>query len=505
MGTRKSAGLMLMLLAFTVAFIGWMVLTGGDKAASQIAAWLPQDWQASAWLESGMWALGAALVLAVLITAWQHISARMARQAPAAGFITRSDLRVNEQEELARLPAYRDALRELCLVKRPSAIQIVNHLLATGLSIGASDIHLAPSASGTRVTLRIHGLLYDLGNLPPNMHPAVVSRIKVVSDLAIFQKNKPQDGRIRLEDERYTARVSVLPTNHGEKVVMRLASQYGGLYDVDRLGMSAPMLSLYKALLNRNQGVIVLTGPTGSGKTTTMYASLQHIHATRGRSVNIVTLEDPIEFDFPTFSQTQIEVAAGLSFAIGLRSVLRQDPDVIMLGEIRDEETASNAMRAAMTGHLILTTVHADSAAGVFNRMIQIGIEPSHLASAICAVISQRLCQRLCPHCRQKAPITDTQRRQFEILGITQPPPGPFYTSTGCDQCLGMGFTGLTSLYEMMIVSNDVRDLITQQAPTHRIHAAATEKGMATLMIDGLDKARQGLVSLDEVLRVVSV
>ncbi len=502
MGSRKSFGMMIMALGLAGGLVAALGLLGADLSPD--ATWL-RELSAQAWFKPLMIALLGAAALSLVVTVWQMIAARLERPAPATSYVRKSDLKVRPNEPISRLPAYRDVLRELCLQKSLSAIDLVNHLLSAGLSLGASDIHLSPGANGTRTNLRIHGLLYDMGTLPEEIHPFVVSRIKVVSDLAIFKKNTPQDGRIRLEDERYTARVSVLPTNHGEKVVMRLASQHGGLYDIEHLGMSAEVLDLLKALLNRNQGVIILTGPTGSGKTTTMYACLQHINATRGKSVNIVTLEDPIEFDFPSFSQTQVEVAQGLSFAVGLRSILRQDPDVIMVGEIRDEETASNAMRAAMTGHLIFTTVHADSAAGVFNRIVQIGIEPVHLASAVCAVISQRLSQRLCSHCRHEAPITPTQRRQLELLNLPSLPEGPFFASSGCDECLGMGFTGLTSLYEMLVVTNPIRDLITQGIPAHKLHHAAAALGMTTLLDDGLAKARLGEVSLDEVLRVVTI
>lgn len=446
--------------------------------------------------------IGAIAVLLIARALFARFGRRK-KKVSTTSFVSRDELDVRLDEPLRNLPERQKEMAALCAKATPSAIDIVNKLLSIGLSLKASDIHLNPSVEGTRAKLRIHGLLYDLCTIPEFMHPLIVSRIKVVSDLAIFKKNTPQDGRIRLEDDAYTARVSVLPTNHGEKVVMRLASRQGGLYDIDKLGMSADMVTLYKALLNRNQGVIVLTGPTGSGKTTTLYASMLHIDATRGRNVNIVTLEDPIEFDFPRFTQTQIDTASGLTFAVGLRSVLRQDPDVIMLGEIRDDETANNAMRAAMTGHLLFTTVHADSAAGVFTRLGQIGIDPNHLATAVCAVISQRLCQRLCQHCRREAPVTPTHVRQLQLVGVTEPPEGPFYAASGCEHCLEMGFDGLMPIYEMLVVSNKLRDLISSAEPAHRLQQAAVVEGMATLLDDGLAKARRGEVSLDEVLRVV--
>jgi len=502
---RKSLGLVLMLIAFVGGLVVFMEMSGSEVVDDvEWLADLQSAVEGKQWVETLKWVLMVALGLAVLKALWGVLTNRR-KAPPAASFVRREDLRVTPGAPLSRLTIYRDGLRELAGVKSPSAIAIVNQLLSTGLSLGASDIHLSPGSEGTRTTLRIHGLLYDMGLLPSWMHAPIVSRIKVVSDLAIFKKNTPQDGRIRLEDEQYTARVSVLPTNHGEKVVMRLASQHGGLYEMSRLGMSHDMLQLYKAILNRNQGVIILTGPTGSGKTTTLYASLMHVNGTRGQSVNIVTLEDPIEFDFSSFSQTQVEVDQGLTFAVGLRSILRQDPDVIMVGEIRDEETASNAMRAAMTGHLIFTTVHANSAAGVFNRLVQIGIEPVHLGSAILGVISQRLCQRLCVHCRCEVPVSAPQQSQLALMGFKENPEGPFFAAKGCDECLSMGFTGLTPLYEMLIVTDPLRDLITGGAPAHRIQQMAVKQGMTNLLADRLTKARQGDVSLDEVLRVVNL
>ena len=507
MAERKSLSMILILVAFVGGFVAFAGLMGKDLSPdTRWIADLVELIEDKQWLRALLWLVLVAAALAVVLPAGQIFASRLKKAPVASSMVRKGDLTVTTNAALNTLPAYRDTLRALCEVKEPRAIDVLNHLLSTGLSLGASDIHLSPGLEGTRTTLRIHGLLYDMGVLPASLHLFLISRIKVVSDLAIFKKNTPQDGRIRLEDERYTARVSVLPTNHGEKVVMRLASQDGGLYELSRLGLDEELQALYEAVLNRNQGVVILTGPTGSGKTTTLYASLLHVNKTRGHSVNIVTLEDPIEFDFPSFSQTQVEVAQGLTFAVGLRSILRQDPDVIMVGEIRDEETASNAMRAAMTGHLIFTTVHANSAAGVFGRLVQIGIEPVHLGSAILAVISQRLCQRLCPHCQvQVDALTRTQQKHLSLLGVQEMPAGPFYTSEGCDHCLGLGFIGLTPLYEMLVVKNTLRDAITGGVPAHTLQKAAIEDGMNTLLDDGLRKARRGEVSLDEVLRVVNL
>ena len=276
-----------------------------------------------------------------------------------------------------------------------------------------------------------------------------------------------------------------------------------GHYDVAELGMREEMLAQLRAILRLNQGMLIVTGPTGSGKTTTMYASMLHIQDTRGDSVNTVTLEDPVEFDFPDFSQTQISPETGLTFAVGLRSILRQDPDVILVGEIRDEETAEIALRAAMTGHFIFTTLHADSAAGVFARLNQIGAERFHVASAVKVVISQRLCRQLCTHCRVETELDETNLQQFRFLGYDEPPEGPFYTSPGCEHCLGKGYMGRTPIFEMLVVTDRVRDLINEGVPTHVVADAAAQENTMTLLDDGLARVRRGEISVDELLRVV--
>jgi general secretion pathway protein E len=322
--------------------------------------------------------------------------------------------------------------------------------------------------------------------------------------LEIFVRSRPQDGRIDMGRTGFGARISILPTNHGEKLVLRLATNDPDEYRIDALGMTPEVVDTLKAVLNRNQGLIVLTGPTGSGKTTTMYASLLHIDSTRGNETNITTLEDPIEFDFPAFSQTQIEPEKGMTFASGLRSLLRQDPDVILVGEIRDDETADICMRAATTGHLLLTTVHADCTASVFGRLTQIGAKPAQLASATAAVLSQRLCKKLCAHCREVSPVTGAQLRQLKLMGFEGEPDGSFYVAAGCDECLGRGVEGRIALYELLVVTPTLRDLVAAETPAHRLREAAKSQGMQSLLDGGLDKARSGLVTLDEVLRVAT-
>lgn len=500
-GPEKVVVLLVVAAMLAGGLLGVMALSG------------QQQWAWVAWLgDSGSDVLHYVLVgvvglgvLAVLARIVFKVLAGTA-EAPASqnARVERRDLAISPNTPISALPTYVAELRQLLLMPDLSAVDLLNYLLSVGFSLSASDIHMVPGRSTARVTVRIHGMLYTLGEVPQALYPTLVIRVKVVSNLTIYHKNRPQDGRMRFADPRYTARVSVLPTSHGEKLVLRLAARQGNVYELCKVGFSPDVLALYKALLNRNQGVVVLTGPTGSGKTTTLYASLQHIHRTRGESLSIVTLEDPIENEFTAFSQTQIEPAAGLTFAAGLRSVLRQDPDVIMLGEIRDDETATNAMRAAMTGHLILTTVHADNTAGVFGRLVQIGIDRVQLSSALCAVVAQRLCPRICPACRQEEPLSDAQRQQLALLGVDDPPEGPFWRSPGCDACVGKGLVGRMALFEVLTVDNQIRDLVAGGAPVHHVHEAAVRAGMRTLLQDGLLKAARGDVLLDDVLRVAS-
>lgn len=445
------------------------------------------------------------LVLALVGTLSAFYFGRVVRQrrkrhTPSLPSAPLSRQPIEANASIERIPAFQ--LRFAHLVDAGTVVDLVDDVIAMGFSLNASDIHMTPTASGARVAVRVDGVLYELGLVSPERYATVVSRIKVLAELTLYKRSTPQDGEIEIDGGR-RIRVSLIPTSRGEKVVMRLASSAMGHYEIDKLGMRGEMLAQLRAILRLNQGMLIVTGPTGSGKTTTMYASMMHIQETRGESVNTVTLEDPVEFDFPEFSQTQISPETGLTFAVGLRSILRQDPDVILVGEVRDEETAEIALRAAMTGHFIFSTLHADSAAGVFARLNQIGAERFHVASAVKVVISQRLCRRLCPHCRVEAELDETNLQQFKLLGYDTPPDGPFYVSEGCPQCLHKGHLGRTPIFEMLLVTDRVRDLINEGKPTHVIAEAAQRENMMRLLDDGLARARAGEISADELLRVV--
>ena len=451
-----------------------------------------------------LWAVIALVLSGILARISVILWAKFRGASTSMPLLRSDDLRVKAGEKINRLPVYKRILGGLAGLKKPDPVKFVNELISAGFSLGASDIHLNPGHDSVAVTMRVHGMLYDLVELDLMLYPHIVRRFKILSDLATFKHDTPQDGLLRFEEGVFTGRVSLLPTNHGERIAIRLSTCNSEILDLDNIGMPEDMLETHKALLSRNQGMIILTGPTGSGKSTTMFGSLLHIQSLRGESVNIVTLEDPIETDFRGFHQTQIGQSPGMTFASGLRAVLRQDPDIIMLGEIRDEETAHIAMRAAMTGHLLFTTVHAGSTAGVFNRLMQMGIDPAQLSSGVHSIISQRLCHRLCPDCRHESPVTEEHVKQLRLIGIREVPEGPFFISDGCDQCLGKGFIGRRSLFEMLMVTDGLRDLIAEGAPSHRISRQAAEEGMRTLFDHGLELARQGEVSLLEVVNTVS-
>jgi len=383
------------------------------------------------------------------------------------------------------------------------AIAIVQELLSTGFSLNASDVHLTPEQESMRFTYRVDGVLYEVGGVSRDHLPFIVNRVKVLANLSIHVRAKPQDGRFTFDREDYQARVSTLPTNHGEKVVIRLAINNERRYALDRIGFTEDTLVLYKTMLGREHGLVYLTGPTGSGKTTTLYASLLHIQATRGSTINLVTLEDPMEVDFSGIAQTQVNTGVGLTFAKGLRSILRQDPDVIMLGEIRDEETATTAIRAGLTGHLILTTVHADSCVGVFQRLRQLNVDRFQYVGASIAVVNQRLAIRNCPHCTVETALSPLQSKQLETLGIT--PSGSFYEGSGCQACRGKGRLGRTPLIEVLKVDDTIRNALLNDTPKHELEELARKEGMQTLNQQAMERAHRGELPIDEVIRVLSV
>ncbi|MGZ3458416.1 MAG: GspE/PulE family protein [Archangium sp.] len=438
--------------------------------------------------------------------AWAESRVRRARQAfsrrpslsPLA--VVDADVALAVREMLVELQR---VLHGYLLRAEPDMIAFVDHLLDGAIRVGASDVHMHPLETGTRVAFRIHGVLEEVMMMPGEHHPRLINRLKVQAKVVLFRTDRPQDGHFSISTPEGPAdiRLSLLPTNHGESVALRIARSSVRLPELPRLGFPQGVLSSYQRLLEAPQGIIFVAGATGSGKTTTLYASLGHIKQTRGDLTRIATIEDPVEYDVPLFSQTQVNAEQGFTFAQGLRSVLRQDPNVIMVGEIRDAETARTAIQAGLSGHLLLTTVHASSAAGVFNRLIEMGVEPFLLASASVASISQRLVRALCPHCRIPATPEVDELARLEAAGL--PTTGPFFAAAGCQHCGGSGYLGRAALYEVLRVSPAIRECVNAKVPTSRMHDTAVQEGMVPLLAAGLARVHEGSTTLREVFRVV--
>ncbi len=389
---------------------------------------------------------------------------------------------------------------------RPNVPAFVDDLLGAAVAAGASDVHVKPTDVDSHIAWRVRGELAEVVAAPIQHHELIVRRVKILSQLVTYQTDMPQDGRFKVESAKGAVdiRVSILPTRHGEKVVLRLARAGHGLIALERLGMPETLMASCREILSERQGLIVLTGPTGCGKTTTMYGSLAHIHEQRGTTTSIATIEDPVEIDLPYLSQTQVDPATGLTFAASLRAVLRQDPNVLMVGEIRDTETAHIAVEAGLTGHLILTTLHAESTAGVFNRLVELGIEPYLASSSVIAALSQRLACRLCRECRRPEPRGRSTTKRLLRQGVTRTAAEnlSFYSAPGCEACGDTGVSGRTAVFELLRLTPSLRDLIASKASTHRLEEAALREGMTPLLKAAMLEAVDGTISLDEALRV---
>jgi general secretion pathway protein E len=447
---------------------------------------------------AAVWAAVAALVVATIAT--RVLAGR--RSAAPTSDATPSPLDPLPADEVhARLEGLQARLRQLAAPPAPDLVGFVDAMLGGAVRVAASDLHLHPLEAGTEVSLRVQGVLHHVVTLPREHHRQVVARLKVMAELTTFRTDRPQDGHFVWSGSGHPAdlRISVMPTNHGERVVIRVANVGLTVPDLTRLGVPPALLDRLRALLARPQGIVFVTGPTGSGKTTTIYSALAHIKQARGETTQITTIEDPIEFDLPFLTQSQVRPDVGMTFAAGLRSILRQDPNVIMVGEIRDAETAHIAVQAGLTGHQIVTTVHADSAAGVFNRLIEMGVEPFLVASASLGCLSQRLVRALCPHCRaREAPSADEQLR-LAAAGLDE---AQVYAPRGCAKCDHTGYLGRIAFYELLEVTAEIRELVNAKVPTPRIHDAAVAQGMTPLLHAGLARMRAGDTSLREVLRV---
>jgi general secretion pathway protein E len=380
-------------------------------------------------------------------------------------------------------------------------IRFINALLTQALRENASDIHIEPFEARSVVRLRIDGTLRDLVEPARALHAAIVSRVKIMAQLDIAEKRLPQDGRIslRIAGRPIDVRVSTIPIAHGERVVLRLLDKQAGRLDLARLGMDDEARARMDRLIREPHGIILVTGPTGSGKTTTLYAALSRLDA---GSLNIMTVEDPVEYDLDGISQTQINTRIEMSFARALRTILRQDPDVVMIGEIRDLETAQIAVQASLTGHLVFATLHTNDAVSAVTRLTDMGVEPFLLASGLIGIGAQRLVRKLCLECRRPAfPDRAVAAAQLAALGFA-PAAGTLYTAPGCSACNRTGHRGRTGIYELLAVDDDMRRLIHDRAPEHVLRQHAAARGMRSLREDGMRWAAQGVISLEEVVRV---
>ena len=442
-----------------------------------------------------------------LTIAWNRYKSQKHRQDGGYGIMHVDQKAIEQFEE--QIQSIKD-LKER--VTSLPVTQVLNALIAGALKIGASDIHFEPEEHEIRLRYRLDGVLTDVLAFSSSEYPEILSRVKLDSGLKINIHTSPQDGRftIRLKDKDIEVRVSILPGAYGENIVMRLLDPSSIRQKLEDLGMREDTLELTKKLLQKNTGTILTTGPTGSGKTTTLYAFLQYINTP---DVKIITIEDPIEYHIEGISQTQVNDQTGYSFAEGLRSIVRQDPDIILVGEIRDQETAEITMQAALTGHLVLSTIHTNNAAGTIPRLIDLGVRPVTIAPAINAAMAQRLVRRLCEVCKKK---TQVKHEDYELLKrhLEHLPPTvigvpkisenmEIFYPTGCPACNTSGYKGRIGAYEIFEVDTEMQKLIMKSPALAEIQELAVKKGLTTLLQDALIKAANGITSIDEVMRVI--
>ncbi len=377
-------------------------------------------------------------------------------------------------------------------------IRFVHSVLFRAIRERSSDIHFEPYEKELVVRNRVDGILYPMVSAPRKWHAPAVSRIKVMAGLDIGERRLPQDGRIRIRlgGKEIDIRVSTVPTSFGERAVLRILDRSSILLGLSDLGMEPADLAQMERFLSRSSGILLVTGPTGSGKTTTLYAALQRLDS---GTKNIITIEDPVEYQIRGIGQIQVNPKIHLTFASGLRSILRQDPDIIMVGEIRDQETAEIAIQASLTGHLVLSTLHTNDSASAVTRLVDMGIEPFLVASSVCGVMAQRLVRRLCPDC--KVPYAPREE-ELRGLGLPAGTKGPFHRPLGCPKCANTGYSGRTGLYEILPADEAIRSLILTRSDADGVKALAVSRGMRTILAAGAEKVVAGTTSVEEVLRV---
>ena len=380
-------------------------------------------------------------------------------------------------------------------------IRLVNSIIERAVTERASDIHLEPHETELLVRMRIDGMMRDILTVPRDLQGSVLARLKIMAGLDIAERRIPQDGRfnVRIKDRSFDLRISTLPTVYGEKIVARLLDKSGAVVSLDKIGLTEDQIANIRKLLRCRNGVILMVGPTGSGKTTTMYCMINELNK---RDVNLVTLEDPVEYNVDGVNQVQINEKVGMTFASGLRAILRQDPDIIAVGEIRDGETAEIAMRSAITGHVVLSTIHTSDALGTVERLVDMGVEPYLVASALKGVLSQRLVRRICPNCRQAYEPSEDEQRD---LGLTPRPGRTFYRGTGCPECFDTGYRGRTAVFEIFSLPVQVRRMVARGAVREEIETLlkAPDSGFVSLKDNAIKLVEEGKTTSEEVLRVI--
>jgi type IV pilus assembly protein PilB len=414
---------------------------------------------------------------------------------PGVTAVTKDDVKaVPEQtEEVGNLEV---------LAGESPVIRYVDSLIASAVKEGASDIHIEPEEDRLRIRFRIDGVLFERPSTPPQRHQAVISRLKIMADLDVSERRLPQDGRIRVavEGRNMALCISTFPMTHGEKCVIRILDDRMTVVGLERLGMADDTLEAFREQIRRPTGMLLVTGPAGSGKSTTLYSALRDLDR---NVMNVCTLEDPVEYELPSANQAHIRESLGLTFAAALRSLLRQDPDVILVGEIRDEEAARTALQAALTGHLVLSTLLAADAPASITRLMDMGADPYLVTASVNAVLAQRLARQICQKCR--TPVTAPNRTVAAFLEKCGASPGPLFRGAGCEECRQSGYKGRTGLYELLVMDDDLRELINHNHSLTALRRAANGKGMRTLAEDGLQKVAAGLTTVEEVMRVIAL
>jgi len=440
--------------------------------------------------------------LQVVCATVKDISATLQTYLPAANVFVIDDI-IDETslDEFSLIESITEDIGNLEEVAGQSpVVKVVNYLLYSAVQENASDIHIEPDDKKLRVRYRVDGRLYEKISPPYQMHAAIVSRIKIMAELDIAQRRQPQDGGIHVivENRRIDLRVSVMPGNFGEKVVIRIIDARKILTNLESLGFSYDNLQLFRQKISCSNGIVLVTGPTGSGKNTTLYAGLVELNSDQ---VNICTVEDPVECNITGINQFQVNDAAGFNFSSALRSLLRQDPDIIMVGEIRDNVTANIAVQAALTGHLVLSTLHTNDAPGAVTRLLDLNVAPFLVGASLIGVLAQRLVRKICPNCKEVYKPSPAAKNAIEKWAGNVP---EFYRGVGCRKCRNTGYLGRIAIHELFAPSDDILDMITEGVNIKALSEAAIKNGMIPLYIDGLEKVKAGITTIDEILRVTN-